>query len=70
MKISARNQFSGKIKKITVGQINAEVTIALPGGFEIVAVITKSAVKSMGLRKGAPAVAIVKASNVLVAVDE
>jgi molybdate transport system regulatory protein len=42
MKISARNQLVGKVAKLTLGAVNAEVTIALPGGSSLVSVITKT----------------------------
>ena len=68
MKISARNQLVGKVAKITSGAVNAEVSVALPGGGEIVAVITKASAKSLGLKKGASVIAIIKASDILLAV--
>jgi molybdopterin-binding protein len=68
MKISARNQLPGKIKKITSGVVNAEVIIALPGGGEIVSVITKASAKSLKLKTGSLVVAVIKASDILVAV--
>ncbi|MCG6942010.1 MAG: TOBE domain-containing protein [Thiohalocapsa sp.] len=69
MKISARNQFHGKVVSVTPGAINAEVTLALPGGQEIVAVVTNASVKSLNLKPGAEAVALFKASSVLVMTD-
>ena len=45
MKISARNKFVGKVKKITHGTVELEVVIALPGGQEMVSVITETSVK-------------------------
>jgi molybdate transport system regulatory protein len=68
MKISARNQLVGKVAKITSGMVNAEVSVALPGGGEIVSVITKASVKSLGLKKGSAVVAVIKASDILLAV--
>ena len=68
MNISARNKLLGKISKITCGVVNAEVTIALPGGGEIVSVITRASAKTLKLKKGSPVVAIVKASDILLAV--
>jgi molybdate transport system regulatory protein len=68
MKISARNQLAGKVSKITSGVVNAEVSVALPGGGEIVAVITKTSAKSLQLKKGAPVIAVIKASDILLAV--
>ena len=68
MKISARNQLVGKVAKITSGAVNAEVSVALPGGGEIVSVITKASAKALGLKKGSPVVAVIKASDILLAV--
>ena len=68
MRISARNKLAGKIKKLTVGPINAEVVIVLPGGAEIVSVITKQSVKTLGLKKGLEVRAVIKSSDVLVGV--
>ena len=42
MNISARNQLVGKVAKIISGAVNAEISVALPGGGEIVAVIKAS----------------------------
>jgi molybdopterin-binding protein len=70
MKISARNVLKGMITKITGGAVNSEIVIELPGGIELVSVITKSSVKSLGLKKGKPAYAVIKASNVMIGVDE
>lgn len=69
MNISARNVFKGKIKKITSGSVNCEVTITLPGGIEVTSIITKGSVKRLGLKRGKEAYAVVKASSVLVATD-
>ena len=70
MKISARNTLKGKITKITQGAVNSEVIIELSGGMEIVSIITKSSVKSLGLKKGKEVYAVIKASNVMIGVDE
>ncbi|OLS13000.1 MAG: Molybdate-binding domain of ModE [Promethearchaeota archaeon CR_4] len=69
MKISARNQLKGKVKKITDGAVNSEVVIELPGGQEVVAIITKESAKKLGLSVGKPAYAIIKASSVMLGVD-
>jgi molybdate transport system regulatory protein len=68
MKISARNKLVGKVASITSGAVNAEVSVALPGGGKIVAVITKTSAKSLKLKKGLPIVAVIKASDILLAV--
>ena len=69
MKISARNVLKGTVKSVTEGAVNDEVVIVLPGGQEIVSVITKNSADSLGLTPGKEAYAVVKASNVMVMVD-
>jgi len=69
MKLSARNVLKGKVVKITKGAVNSEVVIELPGGTQVVSIITNSSVKSLGLKKGVAAFAVIKASNVMVAVE-
>jgi molybdopterin-binding protein len=69
MKISARNVLSGTVKEIVPGAVNSEVVVELPGGTEIVAVITKTSVANLGLVKGGKVHAVIKASNVMLAVD-
>lgn len=66
MKISARNALKGTVKEIQHGAVNSEVVIALPGGMEIVSIITKSSAESMELAVGKEVYAVVKASNVMV----
>ncbi len=69
MKLSARNILKGKVVKIVRGAVNDEVTIQLPGGEQIVSIITDGSVASLGLKEGKEAYAIIKASSVMVAVD-
>ncbi|MBV8436104.1 MAG: TOBE domain-containing protein [Silvibacterium sp.] len=66
MKISARNVLAGKVRNVTKGAVNAEVTLALEGGDTVVAIITNHSVDSLGLREGGSAFAIVKASEVMI----
>lgn len=66
MKISARNVLAGTVKTVNHGAINSEVIIELPGGTEIVSVITKESAESLKLKVGKKVFAIVKASNVMV----
>lgn len=68
MKISARNQIAGTVTKIVEGAVNAEVTLDI-GGKTITAMITRESVRSLGLAPGKKAYAVIKASEVLVAVD-
>ena len=69
MKLSARNLLKGKVSKITMGAVNAEVEIELAGGQTIVSIITVNSVKRLDLKVGKEAFAMVKASSVMVAVD-
>ncbi len=69
MKISARNVLKGKVKAITEGIVSSEVVIELPGGQEVVAVITKTAEQGLGLAKGKDVYAIIKATSVMLGVD-
>jgi molybdopterin-binding protein len=69
MKISARNILKGKIIKIVRGAVNAEVTLELPGGIQVVSIITNTSVANLGLMEGMEAYAVVKASSVMIAVD-
>ncbi len=70
MKLSARNVLKGTVKSITQGAVNCEVVIELPGGDEVVAIITKTSVENLGLEEGKSAYAVIKASSVIVAVDD
>ncbi|ORC38181.1 transporter [Marispirochaeta aestuarii] len=69
MKLSARNQIKGKVLKVTRGAVNSEVILEIPGGAQIVSIITNSSAESLGLAEGKTAYAVIKASNVMVAVD-
>lgn len=69
MKLSARNVLKGKVIKIVRGAVNAEVTIQLPGGEELVSVITVGSLEYLKLKEGSEAYAVIKASNVMIAVD-
>lgn len=65
MKVSARNVFKGTISALEAGAVNAEVTLTLPGGNPLVAVVTMASVKNLGLAVGKEAVALVKAPWVM-----
>jgi len=69
MKLSARNQLKAKVKSVTHGAVNSEVVLELPGGALLVSVITRASAESLGLSVGKDAIAIVKASNVMIATD-
>lgn len=67
LKLSARNCLPGTVKKLVQGPVSAEVVIALAGGAEIFASITRDAVVELGLQEGLPATAVIKASGVILA---
>ena len=69
MKISARNCLEGKVVAITEGPVSTEVTIETPAGERIVSSITTTSAKAGGPKGGAKANAVIKASNVMLAVD-
>jgi len=69
MKTSARNQFVGTVTSLRSGAVNDEVELTLAGGQRIVAVLTQESTQSLGLRPKATAIALVKASSVVVATD-
>lgn len=69
MKLSARNQLQAKVKSVTHGAVNSEVVLELPGGGELVAVITKASAEGLGLAAGSNAYAVIKASNIMLATD-
>lgn len=69
MRTSARNQLSGTVSGYKAGAVNDEIELTLPGGARIVAVVTRESTESLGLKPGANAFALVKASSVIVATD-
>lgn len=64
---SARNQLRGEVSCIHEGPVNAEISVALPGGKTVTAVITHDSVGHLGLELGKPIVALFKASSVILA---
>ncbi|WEY42040.1 TOBE domain-containing protein [Paraburkholderia sp. SUR17] len=70
MKTSARNQLYGKVSAVTRGAVNDEVALELPGGQTIVAVLTHESSETLGLAPGAQAFALIKASWVMLLVDD
>ncbi len=67
MQTSARNALRGSVSRITDGEVNAEVTLAVAGGVEIVAVVTRESVAALRLAVGKPAIALIKSSFVVLA---
>ncbi len=69
MRISARNVIKGTVKQINPGAVNSEVIIETKNGETIVSIITKESVNSLGLQVGKDVYAVIKASNVMIAID-
>lgn len=69
MNISARNQLRGRVKRIEIGAVNAEVLVELPGGLEIVSIITKASAEQLDLSSGKEVYAVIKASDVMIATE-
>jgi molybdate transport system regulatory protein len=70
MKTSARNAIRGTVSRITTGDVDAEVVLAVADGVEIVATITRGSAEHLGLTPGVPAIALIKASSVILAADD
>ena len=69
MKTTSRNQFAGIVTALEVGPVSAEATITLKGGQQIVATMTSGAAKRLKLKKGKEAIALIKASAVVLVTD-
>jgi molybdopterin-binding protein len=69
MKLSARNCLPGTVRKIQIGSVNAEVILEVAPGTDITSIITIDAVRSLGLKEGQKAYAVIKASSVMMGVD-
>lgn len=70
MKTSARNALRGTISDITPGAVSGEVTLSLGYGVSITAILTRRSVADLGLEVGMPAIALIKASFVVLAKGE
>lgn len=70
LRTSARNQFLGRVTTVARGAVNAEIVLDLGGGQDLVAVITNESVEHLGLVPGREAIALVKASWVILALDD
>lgn len=66
MQLSARNQIEGKITSVKQGSVSGIVTLDIGGGQSLVASISMDSIESLGLKTGVQAIAVVKASSVLI----
>jgi molybdopterin-binding protein len=69
MRISARNQLKGTILEVTKGATTSHVRVEIDGGQTVTSSITNEAVDDLGLKVGSKAVVVIKASDVMIAVD-
>ena len=67
--ISARNQLAGKVVAVTKGAVNGHVALELTDGSRITGSITNAAIDELGLAEGSEALAIIKATDVIVGVE-
>lgn len=70
MKTSARNALRGTVARVTLGVVNTEVALRVADGLEIIAVVTAQSAEELGLVVGAPAIALIKSSFVVLARGE
>ena len=68
--LSARNQFAGKVVAVEKGAVNAIVKMEVLGGLTLSSTISNSAVEELGLEAGKEAMAVIKATSVMVGVEE
>lgn len=69
MKISARNTLKGTVTSVKVGPVNAEVTVDIGGGNLITAMITADSVRNLEIVENKPVHVVIKASEVMLAID-
>jgi molybdopterin-binding protein len=69
MEISARNALKGTVKSVSPGAVNTEVTVELPGGAQVVSIITKASADRLKLVAGKEVYAVIKASDVMIATE-
>lgn len=70
MKISARNQLHGKVVEIKTGAVNGIVIIDIGGGNKISSTISMDSIKELDLKVGSDAIAIIKATSVMVGIPD
>jgi molybdopterin-binding protein len=70
MHISARNQLTGTVKEIKLGDIMAEIIVTLPGNQEVASVITRTSADSLNLHEGDTVTVIIKSTEVMLGKDE
>jgi molybdate transport system regulatory protein len=69
LKLSARNQLRGSVIHCKQGVINGEVTIQLPGGGTVTAIVTNGSFDGLELKEGVEAIAVFKSTSVMLGVE-
>ena len=69
MKVSARNALKGIVKSVVTGAVNDEVIVEVSPGVEVTAIITKTSAENLELAAGKEVYAVIKASDVIIAID-
>jgi molybdopterin-binding protein len=69
MKLSARNQLDGTVRNVELGAVMAEITVDV-NGQPIVSAITRASAERLGLAEGQPVTVFIKATEVLIGVEE
>ena len=67
--LSARNQFPGKVMSVEKGAVNSIVRLSVLGGLTVSATISNNAVEELGLESGKDALAVIKATSVMIGID-
>lgn len=67
IQISARNVLKAKVKQVVKGTVNAEVTLAIAPGIELVSIVTRTSADKLGLKPGKEVFAVIKSNNVMIA---
>ena len=70
MKTSARNQFLGKVSAVKTGAVNDEIELEVAGGQKLTAIVTRESAENLGLKVGAEAFALIKASSIILVTDD
>jgi molybdate transport system regulatory protein len=70
MKLSAQNQFPGKIVAIKIGSVMAQITVDIGGGHQISSLIGASSAKRLKLKKGSDVVVVIKATEVILSTND
>ncbi len=70
MRLSTRNQLTGTVAAIEVGSVMTIVKVDLDGGQQMTASVTRDGVEELGLKVGSPVIALVKATEVMLGVED